>query len=158
MRITLTTYLNCPPAWVWQQVKTPWLLTHIAWPLLRFIPLDPPAWPQIWSEQPYLAGLALLGVVPIGTQYIDITVVSDTLPYMLRDNGRGDLIQRWDHLITVEDAGDGMTRYTDQVAIEAGGLTWCVWLYAQIFYRYRQWRWRQLVRTRSAATADRGAP
>jgi hypothetical protein len=140
MRITLTTYLRCPPAWAWEQVQTPRLLTHIAWPLVRFTPLDPPAWPQIWAEQPYLAGLLLFGVVPIGTQSLDITILSGQPPYLLRDNGRGDLIRRWDHLITIEEAAGGKTRYTDQVDIEAG---------------YRQWRWRQLVRSRAADIADR---
>jgi len=34
----------------------------------------------------------------------------------------------------------------DRVANNAGILTPCIWLFAQLFYRHRQRRWRQLVK------------
>lgn len=63
----------------------------------------------------------------------------------LRDNGRSLLIQRWDHLITVEPDGSRRTRYTDRIEIEAGWLTPLVWAFAQVFYAHRQRRWRRLA-------------
>ena len=64
----------------------------------------------------------------------------------MRDNGRGDLAKRWDHRITIEGTDQGTTQYTDRVEVEAGLLTPGVWAFAQLFYRYRQARWRRLVR------------
>jgi len=40
----------------------------------------------------------------------------------------------------------GRCGYTDQIDIQAGILTPPIWLFAHIFYRYRQRRWRHLVR------------
>ena len=67
-------------------------------------------------------------------------------PYHIRDNGYGDHIKKWDHWINIQDALDEKTLYTDQVDIEAGLLTPVVWLFSQVFYRYRQRRWRELVK------------
>jgi hypothetical protein len=43
-------------------------------------------------------------------------------------------------------AGDDRTHYRDVVYVEAGWLTPAIWLYASLFYRHRQRRWRRLVR------------
>jgi hypothetical protein len=59
----------------------------------------------------------------------------------------GGAVKKWNHVILVELAGAGRTRYTDSVDIEAGLLSPAIWLYAQFFYRYRHWRWRKLART-----------
>ena len=56
----------------------------------------------------------------------------------------------WSHRITVDDEGWGSTRYLDEIEIAAGVLTPFVWVYAQLFYRYRQWRWRRLARRLAA--------
>ena len=37
------------------------------------------------------------------------------------------------------------TRYTDEVSIDAGLFTLPIYIYAFIFYSYRQMRWRKLV-------------
>jgi hypothetical protein len=44
-------------------------------------------------------------------------------------------------------AAVGGTLYRDQVTIQAGMFTPFIWLFAQLFYRHRQRRWRQLART-----------
>jgi len=54
------------------------------------------------------------------------------------------LIKKWDHRITIDPSGTG-TLYRDHVIIEAGVFTFFIWAFAQIFYRHRQRRWRQLV-------------
>jgi len=67
-------------------------------------------------------------------------------PKKLRDNGYSALITTWDHWITVEPDGERGTRYRDEVEVKAGLLTPFVWLFAQVFYRHRQRRWRALAR------------
>jgi hypothetical protein len=55
------------------------------------------------------------------------------------------VVRRWDHLIRVEPADGGRTRYSDTIEVEAGALTPLVWLFAKLFYRHRQRRWRTIV-------------
>jgi hypothetical protein len=68
------------------------------------------------------------------------------MEHRIRDNGHGSLAAKWDHLITISQGTDGNVVYTDDVEVSAGWLTPFVWLYAHVFYRYRQYRWRRLVR------------
>jgi hypothetical protein len=92
--------------------------------------------------------LWLFGILPMGRQWIRLelpppdTEAPDHV--QVRDNGTGDLIQVWDHWITIRPDGDG-TLYEDRVIVQAGLLTPAVWLFALGFYAWRQWRWRRLA-------------
>jgi len=150
MRVAVSSVFPCPLARIWQEVQTTRLLNYVAAPLVRFQPVDPPAWPERWSEGHYRVGMTLFGFLPWGQQWIVASVTRlDTTPgqqhYELRDNGYSSLISRWDHRITIRETADGMTHYSDTVDIRAGWLTLFVWAFAQVFYRHRQNRWRQLV-------------
>ena len=82
--------------------------------------------------------------LPIGKQIIGIEFPQKSDDWVLKDNGSGSLIKTWDHLIFLESEGVG-TRYTDEVSIDAGLFTLPIYIYAFIFYSYRQMRWRKLV-------------
>lgn len=143
-RIELTSHLSAPPEIVWEHVQTSALLDYIAAPVVRFEPAAG-AFPARWSEGDYRARMRAFGLVPIGEQTIGIEYPqSDGKMWVLRDNGHGSLIKRWDHWIFVEPASDG-TRYTDRVEIEAGILTPFVVLFARVFYAHRQRRWKKLI-------------
>jgi len=146
MRTRLTTVLDCPKERVWQEVQTARLLEYIATPLVRFEPLQPSRLPETWVEGKYLVRMKIFGWFSIGKQWVVISMPpAGKDGYQIRDNGYGDHISKWDHWITIEDAPEGKTRYTDQVDIEAGLLTSLIWLFSQAFYHHRQRRWRTLV-------------
>lgn len=147
MRIRLTTVLNCPKERAWQAVQTTRLLEYIAAPLVRFDPLQPSRLPETWVEGSYQVSMKIFGWFSFGKHWIVISKPqAENGPYHIRDNGYGDHIKKWDHWINIQDALDEKTLYTDQVDIEAGLLTPVVWLFSQVFYRYRQRRWRELVK------------
>ncbi len=144
--IEITSQLPIPPALAWEQVQSPQLLQHIAAPLLTFHPRGGD-FPQIWSPGEYRAGLRLYGLLPVGEQVIGIEYPTSGAPvggHVLRDNGRGGLVTRWDHLMLIAPENGG-TRYTDKVEIEAGTVTGLAAAFARYFYRHRQRRWRQLI-------------
>jgi hypothetical protein len=146
MIVDVSTRLECPAAEAQRHVRTTRLLQYIAHPLIRFVPeQELPA--EIPDEGTFRVRMYLLGVVPLGWQAIVVSFPEHAGGFCLRDNGYSPLISRWDHVITIEPAGDG-TLYRDRVAIEAGVITPLVWLFAQAFYRHRQRRWRELVRGR----------
>ena len=82
--------------------------------------------------------------LPIGKQIVGIEFPQKSDHWVLRDNGSGSIAKTWDHLIFLESEGGG-TRYTDEVSIDAGLFTLPIYIYAFIFYSYRQMRWRKLV-------------
>jgi hypothetical protein len=123
---------------------TPALLNYVVAGLMKFQPLDPPAFPRIWSAGEYMVRLLAFHVLPVGWQKVVIEQPEGHDTWFIRDNGRGSVARVWDHRIFIEPDAGG-TRYTDEVRIDAGILTWPVSLYAELFYRYRQRRWRKLV-------------
>jgi len=151
MRMTLTTELDCPIGTVWQQLHRPALLEHIAWPVLSFSFRDSDQPSSTWEEGRYYAHLRSFGFIPLGGQWVGIEYPEGSSvsggKAVLRDNGSGTLISKWDHWIFLEDTGDGLTRYTDRLDVEAGLLTPFIWLFARVFYGHRQRRWRRLVAT-----------
>ena len=149
-KVSLTTLLPAPFERVRDLVLRPATLVHVSRPLLAFRPLSGPL-PEVWVEGDHEVAMRFLGVLPLGRQTIRVRFEdrSDG-SFRIRDAGRGDLARTWDHLITIAPEGN-RTRYTDEVTIEAGLLTWPVALFARFFYAHRQRRWRNLLARDAAA-------
>lgn len=149
MKIDLSTHIALPPDQVWSAVQRPELLAHIAAPLIRFTPQRGKAWPdQFVADEPVAANLWLFGFIPLGPQWIVPSLhppAQGSWPQRLRDNGYSWIVPRWDHWIAVTPDADGETHYQDTVDVDAGVLTPVVGLFANIFYRHRQRRWRALA-------------
>lgn len=143
MEIKLSTILDCSIEKAWHQVMKTRLLLYVAKPLIVFKPLKPEILPDVWSEGRYLLKMLVFGFIPFGKQWIVIT--KDEKKYQIRDNGYGDLISTWDHLISMQPTKDNKTYYTDRVRIRAGFWTPFITLYALFFYLWRQKRWKKLV-------------
>ncbi len=150
MRVEISTLLDCSPERAWREVHSSRLLRYVTYPLQVFTPIEPSKLPIVWEEGKYLVGMRSFGFIPLGKQWINITIpTADTTSgkqrYQLRDNGSGQIASKWDHVITLRETEEGSTHYTDAVEVKAGIFTLFVWLYAHFFYRYRQARWRRLV-------------
>ncbi len=123
---------------------TPVLLGYVVAGLMKFEPTDPVVFPGRWIPGEYKVRMLAFHVLPVGWQCVKIELPEEDDEWCLRDKGHGSVARVWDHRIFIEPDGVG-TRYTDRVCIDAGLLTWPVLLYATLFFRYRQRRWRKLV-------------
>jgi hypothetical protein len=153
MKVSRSTHIALEPETVWAEVQTAGLLQHIAWPLVRFIPVDEAAFESFQPGGRYQVKLRLFGMIPFGTQWIVSSLHEadgTQWPKRLRDDGYSALISKWDHWITVAPDKDGGTRYSDEVDVSAGALTPFIWAFAQIFYWHRQRRWRGLAKSFAA--------
>jgi hypothetical protein len=144
MYLDLSTYLPCKPEQVISHAATTRLFQYVAAPLIKMRPTDPKELPEVWSEGTYWVSMYLFGFIPFGKQAMVVSFPEQNGAFCLHDNGHGTLINKWDHVITIEESGDG-TLYRDRLTVEAGILTPVVWGFAQIFFRHRQRRWRKLV-------------
>ena len=111
---------------------------------LKFHPIEPNSFSSKWVERQFSIKMFAFHFLPIGKQIIGIEFPQKSDHWVLRDNGSGSIAKTWDHLIFLESEGGG-TRYTDEVSIDAGLFTLPIYIYAFIFYSYRQMRWRKLV-------------
>lgn len=152
MRVSRSTRIDLPSVTVWAEVQTAPLLQHIAWPMLRFVPVGETSLDAFQPGGRYQVKLRLFGFIPFGTQWIVTSLhepETGEWPKRLRDNGYGAVISKCDHWIAIAPDADGGTRYNDDVEISAGIMTPFIWGFAQIFFWHRQWRWRGLARTLS---------
>lgn len=63
----------------------------------------------------------------------------------MRTTERGGIIRVWNHELRFEPLGPDRCRYTDEIDIDAGRLTAIPVAFAELMYRWRQQRWRQLA-------------
>lgn len=144
MKVDISTELDCPIDEAITHAMTTRLLRFVSYPLVHFTPIEPRAWPDTWTEGTYWVGMRILGFLPFGKQAIVISYPESAAGFLLRDNGYSSLVEVWDHTILISTT-NGRTRYRDTVTIQAGLFTLPVWLFAQVFYRHRQRRWRLLA-------------
>lgn len=158
MRVRLSTPLHAPPEWVAAQLQSTSVFRHVTAPLVRFKRPGGAPWPTHWSPGDLPLQMRLLGLLPMGSQTVRISIEPSAQAGAwptLRDNGEGTLMRRWDHRITLQPLPDGRTLYTDDIDVVArhlpGLMTPLSAAFAQVFYRHRQRRWRQLAARHAAA-------
>jgi hypothetical protein len=84
-------------------------------------------------------------LIPAYRHTIEIVEV-DQAGKTLRTHEHGGILKAWDHTLHVEPIDEHSSRYSDTVDIDAGVATAFVAALAMGIYRYRQRRWRKLVR------------
>lgn len=150
MIIKQSSIFNVSPEQVWQEGLKTKLLHYVASPILKFTSAGTTPLPEVWKKGEYTVNMKVFGFVPFGKQKVVIKSPpeheQENHLYAMLDDGRGELITKWRHLITIDDAGTGKTLYTDQVEVQAGVLTIFVWVFANIFFWHRQRRWKKLIK------------
>jgi hypothetical protein len=89
--------------------------------------------------------LLLFHVIPLSRHVIHLVEI-DAASHTLRSHEHGGILKVWNHTLRAEPVGDRRCRYSDTVEIDAGRLTGLVAGVSVWIYRYRQYRWRRLVR------------
>ena len=145
MKLTQTTTYPVNQLNLWEQILKPESLNYISNPLMKFIYNSP--LPKKWNVGKYATKLKIFGLIPFGEHIISIEFppISDSR-LILRDNGYGRFIKKWDHWIYLSKVNDTTTLYEDEVNIHAGLITPFVWAFANIFYWHRQKRWTKLIK------------
>ncbi|HSK99533.1 MAG TPA: SRPBCC family protein [Rubrobacteraceae bacterium] len=141
----ISTQLDAPPDAVWTALKKKATFLHVTRGAIRFPGSE--GWPEEFREgQRVSARMEFFGMIPAPwTHELHLVSVDDERRELFSSEGGGPL-ETWNHRIRVEPLPDGRTLYTDEIEIRAGALTLPVWIYAHLFYRYRQARWRGLAR------------
>jgi ligand-binding SRPBCC domain-containing protein len=142
--VRVGTELAASPERVWETVQKVDTLRYVTRGLLGFRPLTP-VHDGLGEGEVIRIRLLFFHVLPAWTHEIRIVRVDDEARRIETDE-HGGAVKTWNHRISVDPHGGGHTYYTDRIEIGAGPLTPLIWGYAQLFYRYRQRRWRRLAR------------
>ncbi|HBE68925.1 MAG TPA: hypothetical protein DDW52_12325 [Planctomycetaceae bacterium] len=137
---------------LWEKLGKPESLQFIASPVLKFVPQDGQDLGARWRiDHVYQLKLYLFGFIPLGRHDIQLVNIDRNTNTILSKES-GSLTRVWNHRIHFYEEAKGVVSYADQIEIEAGLLTPLIWVFAQLFYRYRQRRWSSLLRQPDTAT------
>lgn len=140
----IATELEAPAEKVWALLKRKQTFLYVTRGAMG-IPAAT-TWPEEHREGSRVRGrLWFFHVVPGWVHEIRVESV-DEERRELRTRERGGFVNVWNHRLKVEALPRGRSRYTDEIEVDAGALTPVVWVFAHLFYRYRQARWRSLAK------------
>lgn len=142
MLCSIKTHLPVSIDSAWAAVKKPKFLVYVSRGLLRFSNQGklPPEW---MPGQTFQTRLWFFNILPSWwLHHLTIDAINEER-HQINSQERGSFYT-WNHSIKIFPESSGC-RYQDEIEIHAGPLTGLVWCFAQIFYRYRQMRWRRLT-------------
>jgi hypothetical protein len=147
MIVRSATLLAAPANKVWQTLLKQDTFLHITRGMLGFT--GTAHWPATFDQgADTKTRLVFFHILPAWSHTMKLVEV-DSERYVLRSEELGGPIRRWDHHILIGSVEANRCLYTDKIDIDAGWLTIAVWAWANLFYRYRQMRWRKLASTLS---------
>jgi hypothetical protein len=102
-------------------------------------------WSELFEEGQVLeTRLLFFNVIPAWKHKLRLIEV-DPENMNISSQEEGGPVRRWNHRKWIEAVSAKSCLYTDEIDIDAGLLTWLIWAYAHVFYRYRQRRMRHLA-------------
>lgn len=144
--VSISTKLPLPADEAWQMLTRKSTFLYITRGMVGYSGAE--AWPErlFCPRALIVTKLRLLHFLPPTPHVVEIVRVDDAA-MQVETSERGGPVRSWKHQMKVEALRSDLCRYTDRVEIQAGLLTPAVWIFACIFYYYRQMRWRMLART-----------
>ncbi len=144
----ISTRLNCTESELWKRIRKPESLQFLASPIITFVPISPEILNDKWElDQSYLFKLYLLKLIPLGLHTIKLVKI-DQNQNIISSRESSLLVPVWNHSISFKEIKPGLVSYSDEIEIWARWVTPFVWLFAHVFYRYRQRRWRILLQNK----------
>ena len=130
---------------MWEELQKVSSLIYVASPILKFRSQKGSSIPEKWSlGNEYRLKLWFLGIIPIGDHFIKLVELNKE-ENLIVSNEYGRLTKAWNHTIEFNAIDHQTIEYTDEIEIKAGIMTLFIWLFAQIFYRHRQNKWKKLL-------------
>jgi hypothetical protein len=145
MIVTISTTLACSAEDLWKQIIEPKSLQFVASPMLTFVPMNEGDLSDEWKvNTPYPLRIFFFGILPLGKHTINLIKI-DKQTNTIVSQETGQLARVWNHTIHFQETDYERVLYTDIIEIKAGLLTPFIVLFAHIFYRHRQKRWKVLL-------------
>lgn len=156
MDVFLRMTLDADVDTVWDALSRPAQMRAAVRPFMRVRSLERSGFPPRWlPNTPHLVALSLFGIIPLGTQVIEVNYVERAGGVrMMIDSGApmtGPLarLTRWDHRMAVSPIGPRQTLYRDRLRVRAGWLTFAYWLGMWFMWQLRGRAIRRAMRTRN---------
>ncbi len=148
MFVRVSTQLNCTESELWEKLSKQDSLKFVASPLLTFIPAGSGILNSKWEVgQIYRFKLYFLTFVSLGVHSIQIVKI-DRNQNIITSHESGLFTPVWNHKISFKEITPRLVTYNDEIEFNAGWLTPLIFLFAHVFYRHRQRRWKILLQNK----------
>jgi len=94
-------------------------------------------------KKEYVFKLFIYGFIPFGDHKIILKEL-DKENKIILSNENNKIVKIWNHLILMENVGENEVKYTDEVEIYAGIFTLFTAIWAKLFYKHRQKKWKRI--------------
>ena len=144
MRCFVQTHLDAPAEKVWAAAKQSATLLYVTRGFLGFSEAN--RMPMEWSVGTvFQTRFWFFHVIPAWWKHTLAVMRIEANQKKIVSHEGGGMISVWNHALQKSALPSGCN-YDDDIEIKAGWLTPLIWLYANVFYRYRQARWRELAK------------
>jgi len=143
IKIIISSTLNNSAEKIWNKLLNIETLIEICKPMVTFkskINEKEMKW-EINKE--YIFKLFIYGFIPFGDHKIIIKKL-DKENKIILSNEYNKIVKIWNHLIFMENVGENEIKYTDEVEIYAGIFTLFTAIWAKLFYKHRQKKWKRI--------------
>lgn len=145
MKAIISTVIKTTENKMWEELQKVSSLMHVASPILKFKPQKGYSVPERWVlGTKYKLKLSFFGIIPLGDHFIKLVELNQKEKRIV-SNEHGKLTKVWNHIIRFQAIDDQTIKYTDEIEIKAGLFTLSIWVFAHIFYRHRQNRWKKYL-------------
>jgi len=131
---------------IWTKIQHLETLQFIATPYATFEPLDKNVltWQEGVTTEYFFK---LFGLFSFGKHSIEV-IEFNKAKGLIYTNEKNKLVPVWNHTILLQRIEADLTHYTDEVEINAGWKTFCVYCWSVLFYKHRQKKWLKLLNSK----------
>lgn len=144
MKINMQSNMNVSPELLWSNLKNTSTFLKVGAPLMKFKYFDKKAY---WRQgETYKLSMYLFGIIPMGRHEITFVKIDDSVRRIATDE-KGQMIKSWQHTMKVLVGMDDQTSvFRDELSFKNGLLTLPTYMGVYLFFTYRHFRIKQLIR------------
>ena len=143
LKISISSILNNSTEKIWDKILNIETLIEICKPMARFKLISNENIMKWELNKEYIFKLLIYGFLPFGRHKIILEILDEKNKIILSKE-HNSIVKIWNHKILMENIEENKTKYTDEVEIYAGIFTIFVAVWAKIFYKHRQKKWKKI--------------
>jgi len=143
IKIIISSTLNNSAEKIWNKLLNIETLIEICKPMATFKSNLNEKEMKWEIDKEYIFKLFIYGFIPFGNHKIILKKL-DKENKIILSNEYNKIVKIWNHLIFMENVGENEIKYTDEVEIYAGIFTLFTAIWAKLFYKHRQKKWKRI--------------
>ena len=143
IKIIISSTLNNSAEKIWNKLLNIETLIEICKPMATFKSNLNEKEMKWEIDKEYIFKLFIYGFIPFGNHKIILKKL-DKENKIILSNEYNKIVKIWNHLIFMENVGENEVKYTDEVEIYAGIFTLFTAIWAKLFYKHRQKKWKRI--------------